>query len=361
MSLTVASPTQASHQSAEAESASPATLAFLFQRSLMQEYAYARQQYRQAHAQYSARVRFIGPSRFDQYCASAFHDMFFYTSAIDPSMCCAASKCTHGPQKAGLHELNYQLRLRARERLRAAVAVAATAPPSRSCIGDDVFELLVRQEAAELADVLELEAEAFRRLAHAYYDHMYGPANRIIAEEARARRQLSDAHSEATVALLKEIREETLRAEQRLMLRAYAMCPALLPHHLLQQRAAEDAAEAEQQKLNAAGELDSKDAVPLWQRTCAIRGETESEEDISFRRLVFACLVQAHAIEEGYLARDSATGCLRRTGKTVPAYMRDAVEYGLQFEQFALVLSEETERMALADAAEAALATQCPS
>lgn len=348
MSLTV---TSSSHpplsKNGVAATVTPASLTTPLQDLLTQDYAHARQQYNQAHAQYSARVTATKPSRFEQYCNGAFQDLLFYTSAVDPATCCAPSRCSHGPHKAGLHELNDELWRRARERM------GAAAPLRRSTTGADVFALLVAQEAAEQADIVELEAEAFRKLAHTYYDCVYGPANRLAEEEARSRRQLEDARNVATVALLKEIREERWQAEQRLLLRAYGMCSELLPHQA-QVRAAALTEEAEQRELNATNALDCSEAVPLWHRACVIRGETESEEDITFRRLVSACLVEAHSIEEGYLARDPTTKCLRWTGKAVPTYMRDAVDYALQFEQFALVLSEETERMAVVDAAAAA-------
>lgn len=351
MSLTVASSLQASYPSGQvALAAPPASLASSMQQTLMEDYAQARQHYKHAHAQYSARVKASGPSRFEQYCDNAPQDTHFYTSAIDPGTCCPASRCSHDPASAGLHELNYQIRLRARERVRAA---AAAKPTKRHFAGEDVFALLVRQEAAELADILELEATAFRQLAHEYYNYTFGPSNRLVAAEAQARRTLEDDCHAATAALLVKLRDATWQAEQRLMLRVYGMCPELLPHQSQLRAAAEAAASEQRRQIDAMG-LAANDAVPLWHRACVICAETASEEDISFRRLLFACLVQAHTIEGGYLAHDAATGCLRLTGKAVPSYLRDAVEYGLQFEQFALVLREETERMAVMDAAEVA-------
>lgn len=323
----------------------PTSLAFSIQQSLVREYDFARSQYRQSHAQYSARVQATGPSRFDQYCANAPHDLHFYTSATDPAACCELAMCTHGPHKAGLHELNHHLRRRARDRLRGA-------PAKRTFTPADVFALLVQQEAAELSDLLELEAAGFRKVAQAYYDTVYGPSNRLFQAEAQSRRQIEDERSESAKALVSQIREETWAAEQRLMLRVYGMCPELLPHQA-QLRAAAEAEAARAVPLV----LDSVDAVPLWRRACVIRGETESEEDIEFRRMIFACVVEAHAIEAGYLRHDAAAGTLCRTELPVPVYMRDAIEYALHFEQFALVLREETARMALMDAAAAVWST----
>ncbi|KPA85079.1 hypothetical protein ABB37_01489 [Leptomonas pyrrhocoris] len=349
MSLTVASPSEDDYPDGEVVAAQPATLAALIQQSLVQEYTQARQEYKQAHARYSARVKPTVPSRFERYCTGAFQDVHFYTSAPDPVTCCAPG-CTHHTHKAGLREVNDHLRLRAEERLSAAL-------PRRTCTGDDVFALLVTQEAAELSDLFELEAAVFRELAYAYYDYMYGPADRVAEAESHSRRQLEDDFHEASQTLLKQLQEETWQAEQRLFLRVYGMCPELLPHQS-QLRAAALTDEVQQHNLRLKNTLDCADAVPLWHRACVIRGETESEEDISFRRLAFACLVQAHAMEEEYVERDAATGCLRRTNKPVPAYMRDAVDYSLRFEHLALVWNEETDRMAITDAAEAALSAQ---
>ncbi|KPI86556.1 hypothetical protein ABL78_4379 [Leptomonas seymouri] len=350
MSIAVTPPTQATCSNGEVVSPTPAARAMSLQQSLVQDYAHARKQYRQAHAQYSARVKPARPSRFDQYCTGAFQDLFFYTSASNPETCCAPSRCTHHPRKAGLHELNYHLQFRARARL-------YRAPSRRTCTGNDVFALLVTQEAAELADLLELEAVEFKELAYSYYGCVFGPADGIMEEESRVRRQLEDEFNESIMELLKDIRERIWQAEQCLYLRVYGMCPELLPRQP-QLAAAALAAEAELYKLDIKCELDCKDAVSLWHRTCVIRGETESEEEISFRRIRLACFVEAHAIEEGYLIRDAATGHLQRTKKLVPAYMQDSVDYSLQFERLALVWSEETDRMALLDATEAAWAAQ---
>ncbi|KAK7195049.1 hypothetical protein NESM_000427700 [Novymonas esmeraldas] len=329
-----------------ADATSSNSLAALIQRVYTQEYAEARHQYHASHARFSARVKRAPPSWLDRYCAAAFRDLSFYTCAPRREDACETSACTHGPRRIGAHALNRELRLSALDRLHATPEKAGRGP-------GDVAALLVSQEAAEHACLVALEAASFLRVARAYYDQMIGPFDELVWLESQARRDVEDEYHHATMALLAELREEMWVAEQRLFLRALGMCPEALPH-ASQRRLME--AEARALALAQSLALDSRDAVPLWHRVCAIRGETESEEDINFKRLELACIVQMHGLRDGYLRYDTITGRLRHTYREVPACMQDVVGYALQFETFTAVLAEESGRMRLAEEAEQAYA-----
>lgn len=344
----VVNTTSAKSPPREGESASTAeSLAALIQQTYTQQYAEARNQYKASHARFTARVKRPPPSRLEHYCTNVFQDLSFYTSAANAEVACAPSACTHGPRRIGIHSVNHELRLRAQERLR-----AAPAKPKRD--SDDVIELIVAQEAAEYADVLELEAKSFMGVARAYYQAIFGVTDELVWLEAQARRSFEDEYNRATMVFLAQLREETWGAEQRLLLRARGMFPDVLPH-VAQLRLIAAKFDALQQAKSSV--LDIREAVPLWQRVCAIRGETESEEDIIFRRIFLACAVGAHGISEGYLRYDTVTGRLRHTYKEVPPFMRDVIEYPLQFETFAAILEEEAQRMRIAEEAEGACAS----
>ncbi|CAJ1030386.1 hypothetical protein Q4I30_005512 [Leishmania utingensis] len=317
-------------------------LAVLIQHEYTQQYTEARHQYKASHARFTARAKRPPLSWLDQYCRDAFHDLSFYTSAPNAEEACAPSACTHGVRRIGLHLLNYELRLLAQERLR-------TTPVKPKRGADDVVTLLVAQEAAEYAHLLELEAASFMGVARAYYKEIFGPTNEVLWLEAQARRSFEDEYSHTTMAFLAQLREELWGAQQRLFLRAMGMYPAALPHVAQLRLMAAESYALEQAKLAV---LDSREAVPLWHRVGAIRGETESEEAITFRRISLAYVVGTHSISDGYLRRNTATGRLQRTYKEVPAFMQDAIDYTMQFEAFAVVLEEEAHRMQIAEEAE---------
>ncbi|CAJ1990455.1 paraflagellar component 17 / PFC17 [Leishmania donovani] len=332
----------------EGESASSAeSLVALMQQAYTQQYTEARNQYKASHARFTARLKRPPLSQLERYCTNVFRDLSFYTSAINAEETCAPSVCTHGPRRIGIHSVNHELRLRAQKRLR-----AAPAKPKRDA--DDVLTLLVAQEAAEYADLLELEAKFFMGVARAYYQTIFGPTDDLVWLEAQARRSFEDEYNRATMAFLAQLREEIWGAEQRLLLRALGMFPDALPHVGQLRLIAAERDALQQAKLSV---LESREAAPLWQRVCAIRGETESEEDIIFRRILLACVVEAHGISEGYLRYDTVTGRLRHTYKEVPPFMRDVIDYSMQFEPFAAVLEEETQRMRIAEEAEGACAS----
>ncbi|KAG5475218.1 hypothetical protein CUR178_04671 [Leishmania enriettii] len=312
-----------------------------------QQYTEARQQYKASHSRFTARVKRPPPSGLEEYCTTAFHDLSFYTSAATAGESCAPSACTHGPRRIGIHSLNHELCLLAQERLRAARVVP-------KCGAEDVVKLLVTQEAAEYADLLELEAASFMGVARTYYERIFGPTNNLVWLETQTRRSLEDEYSRATITFLAHLREELWLAQQRLFLRALGMCPDALPHVAQLRLMAAESYALQQAKLSV---LESRKAVPLWNHVCAIRGETESEEDITFRRLLLACVVEVHGISGGYLRRDTATGRLRLTYKRIPAFMQDAIAYTVQFEVFAVVLEEETQRMRIAEEVEEAFAS----
>ncbi|KAG5474541.1 hypothetical protein LSCM1_03328 [Leishmania martiniquensis] len=326
----------------EVESVSTAgSLASLVEQVYTQQYTEARQLYKASHCRFTARVSRLPPSGLEEFCSGAFRDLSFYTSAAS-----AGEMSLDGPRRMGTQSLNQELCLLGQRRLR---ATRVASKPSAA----DVVALLVTQEAAEYADLLELEAASFMQVARSYYEQIFGPTDNLIWLEAQARRSFEDEYSRATMSFLAELREELWVAQQRLLLRALGMCPDALPHVAQLRLMAAESYAAQQAKLSV---LESRDAVPLWKHVCAIRGETESEEDITFRRLLLACVVEAHCISGGFLRRDTATGLLRRTYKKIPTFMQDAIVYATQFEAFIVVLEEETQRMRIAEEVEEAFA-----
>ncbi|KAG5500629.1 hypothetical protein JKF63_03725 [Porcisia hertigi] len=329
-------------QSEKASSAD--SLADIIQQVYTQQYIEARHQYKASHARFSGRVKRPPPSFLERYCRDALHDLSFYTSASNAEEACPPLECTHGPRRIGLHSVNYELRRLAQQRMLDAHA-------SMKPTADNIAALLVAQEAAEYADLLTLEAASFMDVARVYYNNVLGVSCNVEWLEKKARQDFEDEHNHATMVLLAQLREELWLAQQRLFLRALGLCPEALPH-VAQLRLM--ATEADALRMSEVPSLDSREALPLWHRVCAIRSETESEEDISFRRMVLACVVQAHTLQGGYLRYDTVSGHLRRTYRETPSYMKDAIEYALQFETFAVIVEEEAQRMRIIEEVEEA-------
>lgn len=325
--------------------------AAILQAAYVEQYQAAKEQYKHSHARFSTRGAAPVSCRMGQFCLEAFQDLSWYTSAHDLSNCCEPSSCIH-TRRRGLHILNYELRQRALPRYHEALRQLARHPERRKPGTTAVVQLLVESEKREMKDLMELQFDAFKELAKQYYTWLYGAADRTVMEEKMHRKILEDEESLAATELLDELREEIFWCEQRLIVRGMNIRPGALPHlSLLRAMRAEEL--AQQQK--GGGTLEVMYITPLQHRVAIIRSETESEEDIVFKRIVLACESQAHAISSGYLSRDTRTGNLMRTAVRLPYSMIDIIEYAFNFELFAVIVDEETDRMRIEDAADGAL------
>eukprot|EP00796_Vickermania_ingenoplastis_P004622 gene4627-3332_t len=254
------------------------------------------------------------------------------------------------PPKPDLREVQRELLVRAEERRRGDLAEAAKkAAAAKTATGfvtkrrPSMLELLEQRCDNEYVDILELEAEDFKRLARIYFDNLMGDIRMFAFVEARARRMLEDIEHTIAMGLLGQLREQIFGSEELLMVRAmgyYPYPPSLRNHRRTDLE-------------EAPAVLDVMYAAPLWERVTAVRRETEMEESILFLRLHLAHCVQRDLVEKDYI-RLRGAGPQKRlqynAASEPPSFMHDTIRFGFATEKLCIEVDEETDRMRIADA-----------
>lgn len=297
------------------------------------DYAIARRDYKLQRERFFTRslplqvVQLIDP----------LEDLSTYTSAPSPGELEYYYRDREGPDNRDIEkELLERARLRQKDDNQARLSIGKKKPKV------DFLKTLMKRQEEEYEDILDIEAEYFKKLAKQYYDSVFGDVANLVWQEQQARQIMEDISMSVELGQLADLREQIFLSEERLMMRAMDMHA----QHLLRNRGenAGDTAAHPQ-------ELDLMYAVPLCRHVEAIRGETINEEEMSYLNLNLGFKTQADLIRKGFFRRNENDILERVEGVEVPYYLNEAVAFAFTAERFRTEADEETTRMSLVEEA----------
>ncbi|KEG14778.1 hypothetical protein DQ04_00311140 [Trypanosoma grayi] len=267
-------------------------------------------------------IKVVEDNEFSTYCSSTMESM-------------SGTKRGDEDDDPGYAEIERELYMRAMKRCE---KDAQGGPLWKREVHEPIEVFLHREELAR-RDIEEVEHEFCRKLTDPFNNHPFMRRLKLVRDERRGRKAIEDVWMSESLPFLEQCSMKQVEFTEAFWRRAFGRL-----------KRAPGTAQTRASQLQSV-ELDMRLYQPLRHHSDTIRRETESEEEIAFRYLQLGEAAQRDLVARGIMHRNKDTGLLDSVLHPISAVYYEQVDFAFSAEYRYLVSCEETQRMAIIDAA----------